>query len=94
MPPDEPRRPAWSSGMWDEWDPEKDPALRRTREALQRPVEPPRAPERVEVESTPTLEPVAAPEGFSRRERIAQLIARVQSGDLSAVDALRTLLGG
>jgi len=94
MPPEK-RRTAWSA-FADDWDPEN-PALVRTREALakaaQTSQEAPGRPEAIEVESTPTEEPVAGP-AFSRRERISQLIARVQSGDLSAVEALRNLLGG
>lgn len=86
------RRSAWSA-LADDWS-DDNPAIVRGREALQRLQEAPGRPEAIDVESTPTSEPVAAPDGFSRRERIAQLIARVQSGDLSAVEALRNLLDG
>lgn len=95
MPRDEPKRSAWSVGMWDDWDVEKSEALRRTRDALAlQPVqEPRRAEERPEVAPAAISEPVLAPVAFSRREKVAQLVARVQAGDLSAVAALRELLG-
>jgi hypothetical protein len=89
------RRTAWSV-LADEWDPDH-PAIRRMREALaleptpERPQpaqDGPGRPEPVAVasESTP------APDESTRRNRIAELVARVQAGDLSAVDVLRRTL--
>ena len=98
MPPEERRRSAW--GSLDFWDPDFDPALRRTNEVIeradkeraQRILEPPRAEIVPEVAPAPTPEPMAAPEESSRRERISQLIERVRAGDLGAIDALRQAL--
>jgi hypothetical protein len=88
----EPRRTVWSI-LADEWDPDH-PAVRRGRDIL-RPSEPVqdalRRPEPLPAESEPTPEPVTAPEE-SMRGRIADLVARVQAGDLSAVDMLRRLI--
>lgn len=78
----------------DPWDPD-DPALQRGREglasALQNRAEPvhdaPRAakdPEPVPEAAPAPVEPV--------RNRVGELVGRVQAGDLSAVDALRRLL--
>ena len=91
MPPAEPRRSAWSSGMWDDWDPEKDPGLRRMAESMR--LRPPEtAPERPEpIEVAPAPEPTA--QTFSRSEKVALLVQRVRAGDLSAISSLRELLG-
>jgi hypothetical protein len=85
------RRSAWSA-LADDWDPDH-PAIARMRDALalQPTPEPvqdaPGRPEPVEVAS----EPAEAPPD-PRRGRIAELVARVQAGDLSAVDLLRRLI--
>jgi hypothetical protein len=85
------RRSAWSA-LADDWDPDNE-AIARMRDALalQPTPEPvqdaPGPPEPVEVASEPA-EPLPDPS----RGRIADLVARVQAGDLSAVDLLRRLI--
>jgi hypothetical protein len=71
-----------------------DPAVRRLRAAIApRPVDAPGACEPSTVAPDATPEPKrAADESQRRRGRIAQLIARIKAGDLSAVDLLRELL--
>jgi hypothetical protein len=86
------RRNAWSA-MADEWDPERDPAQIRMREALalQPPLSPSRKPRDRRSPSRWRPEP-AEPAPDPRRGRIAELVARVQAGDLSAVEMLRRLV--
>jgi hypothetical protein len=70
---------------WRQLDPwaDTDPAIVRMREALAlRPVEPPTPPD-------PSSE---APDGATRRERVAGLVRRIEAGDLSAVATLREVL--
>ena len=80
----------WVS-IWDD----DDPAVARMREVL-KPPPLPEAPEPRQKALRPPQsapEPVAAPEpSTGRRERIADLIAHVRAGDLSAVDLLREVL--
>ena len=89
------RSSAWSA-LADEWS-DDHPAIARMRDALalQPTPEPaqdaPRAEQPPTVESNPTSAPVEAPEE-SKRGRIGELIARVQAGDLSAIEALRRAL--
>ena len=89
------RRSAWSA-LADEWDPDH-PAVALGRAALtlegppQTAQDAPERPFQSEVASATTPEPQAAPDE-SRRGRIADLVARVQAGDLSAVELLRRLL--
>lgn len=82
----------WVVDMFDD----DDPAVRLGREALAlRPTEEPESatPPPSGVTTAPDAsEPVDGP--LSRRARISALVARVQTGDLSAVAALRELLGG
>ena len=82
------------SDFWEEWNEDRDPALRRMRDVLHPPA--PAAPEPRQKALRPPQsapEPVAAPEpSTGRRERIADLIAHVRAGDLSAVDLLREVL--
>jgi hypothetical protein len=68
----------------DPWS-DDDPAIVRMRVALAlRPTEEPGRPE----------PQAAVPNGSTRRERIAALVQRIESGDLSAVATLRELLVG
>jgi hypothetical protein len=84
------RRSAWSA-LADEWDPERDPALRLMQTALALPhTEEPTAP-RGQVRQLPHLV-VVTEAAQERRGRISQLVARIKAGDLSAVDLLRELL--
>lgn len=85
----EPRRSAWSA-LADEWDPDH-PAVRRGRDALllgREPAPPEPKPPKVELEPEP--EPIV-PEPV-KRDSVAELVARVRAGDLSAAHALRRLL--
>lgn len=87
------RRSAWGV-LADEWDPDH-PAIARMRDALAlTPTEEPRAPERPAVASGSTLTAPrpATEETTARRGRIAQLVARLRAGDLSARQLLEDLL--
>ena len=75
-------RSVWS--RFDEWDRETDPALLRMRTALAL-----NAPEPVDAAPGPET---ALPEP-SKRARVAQLVARIRAGDLTAVETLRRLIG-
>jgi hypothetical protein len=80
----------WS--RFDEWDPDRDPALRRMREALaQNAQEAGGRPEPAEPDSGSCDPQPALPEP-SKQARVSQLVARIRAGDLSAVDALRRLI--
>ena len=84
-------RSAWSA-FGDEWDPERDPALRRMRDALALNAQDRSGrPEPIEAERGSCDPPPALPEP-SKEARVSQLVARIRSGDLSAVDALRRLI--
>ena len=83
-------RSAWGA-FGDEWDRDRDPALRRMRDALAQAEQealgrPEPTSQRDAIEPEPAL-----PEA-SKQARVAQLVARIRSGDLSAVDALRRLI--
>lgn len=84
----------WVADPWSD----DDPAIRRMRDVLRGPEavqDAPGRPEPAAVESEPTPEPVRpSEESTARRGRIADLVARVQAGDLSAVDILRRLIDG
>lgn len=93
----EPRRRSTWGAFADEWDPDHE-AIRRMREVL-RPQDAPQRPEPSEPPIGATPEPIAAPEESptpsaesTRRQRISDLVKLVQSGDLSAVEALRRAL--
>jgi hypothetical protein len=77
----------------DEWDRETDPALLRMRDALAlNAQEASGRPERSEAEPSSCDPDPALPEA-SKQARVSQLVARIRAGDLSAVDALRRLIG-
>jgi hypothetical protein len=87
MPP----RSAWGA-FGDEWDRDRDPALRRMADALAlNAQEASGRPERSEVEPGSCDPDPALPEP-SKQARVSQLVARIRAGDLSAVDQLRELL--
>jgi hypothetical protein len=90
MPP----RSAWSA-FGDEWDPDRDPALLRMRDALALNAQDgPGRPERAEVEpgSCDPAPALPVPSKQAKQARVSQLVARIRAGDLSAVDALRRLI--
>jgi hypothetical protein len=75
----------------DEWSNDH-PALRRMHKALSQAAQDgPGGPEGPDVDSG-SCDPEPAVAAPSRRERIAQLVGRIKSGDLSAVVDLRELL--
>lgn len=89
------RRTSWSA-LADEWDPNH-PAIARMRDALALPptAEPVQdAPGRPEPEIVASGSPHAPeePPAPPQRNRVAELVARLQAGDLSAVDMLRKLV--
>lgn len=91
------RRSVWGT-VADLWDPERDPAQQRMRDALAlgsapQPVQD--APGAAEplVGAPVATRSYRAPQRPSKRERIAELVRRVKAGDLSAVDLLRRALG-
>lgn len=78
-------RSLWSL-VADEWDPEHDPALRRMRDALDRPPTPVPVPE---ARSAPQAPPVAPEPDLAEMRALRD---RVAAGDRGAADRLRALL--
>jgi hypothetical protein len=75
--------------VYDPWA-DDDEAIVRMRDALA--LEPTPEPVEAEPKPAPIPEPVAPEE--TKRGRVAELVARVQAGDLSAVEMLRRLIDG
>jgi hypothetical protein len=74
------------------WDPDRDPALRRMHDALAQTAQDGPGPDETPGQLPDATRPEIAAATPSRRDRIAALVGRIRSGDLSAVDALRKLL--
>ena len=85
----------WSA-FADMWDPDRDPAVRRLRDALNppQPAQEPRGAEEAPVVVPEAIdEVIAAPAESGKRETIASLVELVRAGDLEAADRLRELIG-
>ena len=71
----------------DRWD-DDDPAIQRMRDALALQAAPRTA------QNAPQRPPTVEVASVSRHEAIGQLVRRIRSGDLSAVELLRRLIDG